>query len=315
MNALLTIAALEVKTLFKERIFFLLLSVFVCMTVVSTFIGWSTLTTTHAIYNASVIFLHQQGVTQIPLNPVSSFPALSSFRNIIVYMFLIGSLMAIVVGNRSFIRERKSGTLQLLLTRPISRSTLLIGKVFGLCFALLSIITVTAIISIATSYILPLKHLDVQDITRLSVFYIYSFFYIFLFSLLGLLSAIIARSESLALFIPVCIWVGISFVMPELVSGQTPTALLNPVTISTVAAQGSFFSISQQILTPISIGWHYTSLGSQLLNATADTQSLFYILQLNKNNIVLLIILLLSTYLLCSMAIEKFNVVSDMVDD
>jgi hypothetical protein len=106
MNALLTIAASEVKTLFKERIFFLLLAVFICMTVASTFIGWSTLTTTHAIYNASVIFLHQQGVTQIPLNPVSSFPALSSFRNIIVYMFLIGSLMAIVDCKEEIIIKR-----------------------------------------------------------------------------------------------------------------------------------------------------------------------------------------------------------------
>lgn len=77
------------------------------MTITSSFIGWATYSTTSAVYQASVVYLHQQGISQIPNNPILSFPALASFRNVIVYMFLIGSLMAIVIGNRSFIRERK----------------------------------------------------------------------------------------------------------------------------------------------------------------------------------------------------------------
>jgi len=315
MNPLLVIAISEVKTLFKERIFFLLLGVFICMTLASSFIGWSTYTTTNAVYRASVVFLHQQGVVQVPINPVLSFPALASFRNIIIYMFLIGSLLSIVVGNRSFIRERKSGALQLLFTRPISRSTLLLGKIIGICFALLSIISLTAIVSIASSYFLPLQHLGTTDIIRLLVFYAYSFFYILLFAFLGLLFAIIAKSESLALFIPVCIWVGISFVMPELVTGQTPTALLNPVTIDNLASQGSFFSLMQQFLTPISVGWHFTALGSQLLNATADTRSALEILQKNINPIIILIIALVSSYMLCFSALQKYDVQSDVVNE
>ncbi len=315
MNPLFVIAISEVKTLFKERIFFLLLGVFIFMTLASSFIGWSTYTTTNAVYHSSVIFLHQHGVAQVPANPVLSFPALASFRNIIIYMFLIGSLMAIVVGNRSFIRERKSGVLQLLFTRPISLSTLLLGKVIGICVALFSIISITAIVSIVSSYFLPLQHLGTSDITRLLVFYGYSFFYILLFAFLGLLFAIVARSESLALFIPVCIWVGISFVMPELVTGQTPTALLNPVTIDQMINQGSFFSLMQQSLTPISLGWHYTSLGSQLLNATADTRSTLEIFQGNINNVIVLIVALVSSYLLMFSALQKYDVQSDVVNE
>lgn len=315
MNPLFVIAISEVKTLFKERIFFLLLGVFICMTLASSFIGWSTYTTTNAVYHASVIFLNQHGVAQVPANPVLSFPALASFRNIIIYMFLIGSLMAIVVGNRSFIRERKSGALQLLFTRPISRSTLLFGKVIGICVALFSIVSLTAIVSIVSSYFLPLQHLGATDVIRLLVFYSYSFFYILFFAFLGLLFAIIAKSESLALFIPVCIWVGISFVMPELVTGQTPTALLNPVTIDSVLSQGNFFSLMQQFLTPISVGWHFTTLGSQLLNVTADTRSALEILQRNLNNIIVLMIALIGSYLLCFSALQKYDVQSDVVNE
>lgn len=315
MYSIYVIATSEVKTLFKERIFFILLGVFIFMTLASSFIGWSTYTTTNAVYGASAIFLHQHGVAQVPANPVLSFPALASFRNIIVYMFLIGSLMAIVVGNRSFMRERKSGVLQLLFTRPVSLSTLLIGKIMGICFILLSIISLTAFVSIVSSYFLPLQHLGTPDIIRLLVFYSYSFFYILLFAFLGLLFAIIAKSESLALFIPVCIWVGISFVMPELVTGQTPTALLNPVTIDQILNQGSFFSLMQHFLTPVSLGWHYTSLGSQLLNATVDTRSTLEILVMNKNNIIVLAIALISSYLLILTALQKYNVQGDALQE
>ncbi len=315
MRSILVIAASEIKTLFKERIFFVLLGVFILMTLASSFIGWSTFTTTNAVYNASVTFLHQQGVAQVPANPVLSIPALASFRNIIVYMFLIGSLMAIVVGHRSFIRERKSGVLQLLFTRPVTSSSLLLGKVIGIGFILFCIVGLTAIVSISSSYFLPLQHLASSDIVRLLAFYLYSFFYLLFFAFLGLLFAIIAKSESLALFIPVCIWVGISFVMPELVSGQTPTALLNPVTIDQVLAQGSFFSLMQQFLTPISVGWHYTSFGSQLLSATADNRSALELLTLNKNSIIVLVLALISSYLLCNFALQKYNVQGDDVNE
>ena len=315
MSPFFVVATSEVKTLFRERILFLLLGVFIFMTLAASFIGWLTFSTTTAVYHTSVIYLHQHGIMHVPGNPILSFSSLASFRNMIVYMFLIGSLMAIVVGNRSFIRERKSGTLQLLFTRPTSLISFLSGKVMGIGFILLGIVVMTAIISIGSSYLLPLPHLNTSEIFRLLVFYGYSFFYIFFFALIGLLFAITARSESLALFIPVCIWVGISFVMPEFVTGQTPIALLNPVTITTTVSQGSFFSRMQQVLTPISLGWHYTLLGGQLLNATADTHTVLDILFAYKSNIVVLAISLIGSFFLCFLALQKFDVLHDVVNE
>ena len=101
------------------------------MTLASSFIGLIATTTTTSIYNASVDFLRQGGANNIPSNPLNALPALTNFRNVIVYIFLIGSLLAIVIGHRSFIRERKSGVLPLLLTRPISPKTFFIGKSAG----------------------------------------------------------------------------------------------------------------------------------------------------------------------------------------
>lgn len=266
MRSVIIIAIQEMRVLFRERVFFLLLGIFIIMTLASSFIGLVATTTTTSIYKASVDFLQQSGASNIPSNPLNVLPALTNFRNIIVYIFLIGSLLAIVIGHRSFIRERKSGVLSILLTRPISPKTLFLGKVLGICSALLSIIIITFAVSVLSSLLFPFQHLVFDDVLRLFIFYALSFFYLLFFAFLGLLFAIKTKSESLALFIPVCIWVGISFVLPELVSGQTPTALLNPVTMDQTAPAGTFFALMQQYLGPISIGWHYTSFSSQLLD-------------------------------------------------
>ena len=309
MNNVITIAIQEIKVLFKERVFFLLLGIFVVMTLSSSFIGLLATSTTTSIYNASVDFLQQGGATNIPTNPLNALPALTNFRNVIVYIFLIGSLLAVVIGHRSFIRERKSGTMSLLLTRPVSPRTLFLGKVLGICLALLSIIGITFAVSVLSSYLLPFKHLIADDILRLLIFYTLSFFYLLFFGFVGLLFAIKTKSESLALFIPVCIWVGISFVLPELVSGQTPTALLNPVTMSQTAPAGTFFALMQQYLGPISIGWHYTSFAGQLLNNSlqVDSMSIGSVMLANISKALTLLVALAICLGLCFYQIAKYT--------
>jgi hypothetical protein len=93
MGIIFTIARLESKVLFRERVFFLLLIIFVLMSLLSSGIGLLATRTTTSIYDASVQFLQQTGVRDIPANPLASLPALTNFRNVIIYMFLVGSLV------------------------------------------------------------------------------------------------------------------------------------------------------------------------------------------------------------------------------
>jgi len=310
MYNIITIALQEIKVLFKERVFFLLLGIFIAMTLASSFIGLIATTTTTSIYNASVDFLRQSGAGNTPSNPLNNLPALTNFRNVIVYIFLIGSLLAVVIGHRSFIRERKTGVLSLLLTRPVSPKTLFLGKVLGICWALLGIISITFAVSVFSSLLLPFQHLVWDDILRLFIFYALSFFYLLFFALLGLLFAIKTKSESLALFIPVCIWVGISFVLPELVSGQTPTALLNPVTMSQTTPAGTFFTLMQQYLGPISIGWHYTSFAGQLLSNSLqiDSAGIGNILWENSSKAITLLLAVAVCLGLCFYLIRSYTI-------
>ncbi len=267
MRTIFTIAHSEIRALFREKTMYAIAGVFLLMSVASSFIGWSTFTTANEVYRASVIYLHANGVSDVPANPLHLVPALTSFDNLIVYIALIGALLAIIIGHRSFMRERRSGILQVLFTRPIQKRSFILGKIVGLSSMLAGIMSITAVISILSSFLLPLAQITTSDIGHLLAFFIVSFLYMLFFALLGLLFSITAKSESLALFIPICIWVGITFVLPELATGLTPTALLNPVTMLQLPVSDGFFQIAQQILFPVSLGWHYTLVSGELLGS------------------------------------------------
>lgn len=316
MESILTIANAEIRALFREKTMYSIIGVFLLMTIASSFIGWSTFTTANAVYRASVVFLHEKGVGVVPENPLQSIPALASFDNLIVYILLIGALLGIIIGHRSFMRERRSGILQVLFTRPVLKRSFVLGKILGLGLVLFSIVSMTAIISIASSFLLPLQHVTVGDIGHAILFFTFSFLYILFFALIGLFFAIVSKSESLALFIPICIWVGITFVLPELATGLTPTALLNPVTILQIPPLTGFFSAAQHILFPVSLGWHYTTISGELLGSSLSTNlPIGEVLKGHWVEITTLLISILILGIISAIALQKFDPRGDYINE
>ena len=136
------------------------------------------------------------------------------------------------------------------------------------------------------------------------------------FALCGLFFSIITKSESLALFIPICIWVGITFVLPELATGLTPTALLNPVTMLQLPILEGFFYLSQQILFPFSLGWHYTIMSGELLgSAFMPNIPILEILTKHVAEIGTLIISIAMLGALSAFALQKFDPRNDYVNE
>ena len=316
MKNTITITIAEIKSLFRERIVYSITIIFILMSMASSFIGWSTFTTANAVYKSSVIFLQGLGVNNIANNPLLKVSILASFDNLIIYISLIGALLAIIIGHHSMMHERKSGILQVLFTRPITKKSVIFGKVLGLGITILSIISITALVSILSSYFLPLVHLNLSGVNHLLVFFFVSFLYMLFFAVIGLYFAINAKSQSLALFIPICIWVGITFILPELATGLTPTALLNPVTLLQLPVLDTFFQTSQKLLTPFSLAWHYYTISGELLGSSF-TDSL-PVLKVLLNNIIQIFTLLGSIFVFLFLSIkslEKFDPKNDFVKE
>lgn len=271
MHSLLLVTYHEVRTLTRERTVLVLFGVFLLLAAASSYIGWQTVHTTSAIYEATVSYTAVHAGQVLPPNPVAQIPTISSYRNLPIYIFLIGSLFAIVIGHRSFIREKKAGVLPLLFTRPLSQRLFVTAKLLGLFLALAIILSFTFGVSWFGTQLLSAQPLDATGTIRLAIFFALSLCYLFFFSVLGLFFAITNKQESVALFTPISLWILLNFALPELATGQTPTALLNPVTLGHTLVESGFFATTQRYLEPISLSTHYTIAASAILSADQVT--------------------------------------------
>jgi ABC-type transport system involved in multi-copper enzyme maturation permease subunit len=303
------IAKNEFKTLFKENTFTVLLIIFILMTIFSTYIGWSAKNTIINVYQETVKEISLKGIKEIPPNPFTGTPDLSILKNMIVYVFLIGSLLALVIGNNAFIRDRRSGVLRIIFSKFISKQSYIFGKIVGIFETLLLVIFISFLLSLFSTVLISGHFLTPIEILKLSGFYAISLIYLLIFSMVGLYFAINSDGESIALLIPVIIWVIITFVMPQITSSLVPTALLNPTNIQAVTPHSNFFHILQMVIRPFSISESYKEISDILLETNSGINAIS-ILQTKFQNAVGLIVMF--SYLGISMfgslyAINKFN--------
>jgi ABC-type transport system involved in multi-copper enzyme maturation permease subunit len=249
----------------RERTVLQLSLLFLFLVLVSAYLGWSATTTVNAIYLKTVELLTSQGAA-IPTNPVLDTSPLALLRNMATYVSLIGALSAIVLGHQMVATDRKSGVMPLLGSRPLSRKVLGSAKVVALTIAVAGLIGTAALINTATFLFLPEFRLDAGGWAKLVEFYAASGLYILAFGLLGLIFAARARSESVALLVPVTIWLTVTFVLPQLTSNINPVAALNPVSALALPPGSSFFNLTGAWLTPISLAEAYRAISATLLD-------------------------------------------------
>src|SRR3979411_273154 len=112
----------------RERLPQIFLALFLAMVAVSSFIGWATNHTVTNVYNKAV----KQSITKAA-NPFTGVSPLYYARNTVIYIVLIGALLAIVLGVQSMLRDRKARVTDLLLSRPLNTPLYLGAKLTGLC--------------------------------------------------------------------------------------------------------------------------------------------------------------------------------------
>ncbi len=256
----------ELRTLAREKVFALLLGIFFAMTLFSVYIGWSTRKTTIAIYNSTATVLQAAGVAQIPPNPILGVSPLMVFSNLVIYILLVGALFSMVIGHRSFIRERKSGVIPRVFVRRVTKNQSVAGKLLGIGAALAAIVAAAFLVSTASTLVIPSLHLSGPEFIRLAGLYGAAFLYLALFAALGFFFAVRMRTESSALFAPIMCWIAAVFVLPELSTGQNPVALLNPITLAQAQPTPSaFFAFARLLIAPFSVGQFFTQSAFHLL--------------------------------------------------
>jgi ABC-2 type transport system permease protein len=243
----------------RERLPQVLLAIFLAMVAVSCFIGWATNHTVTNVYNEAV----RQGITTAQ-NPFTGVSRLFYARNTVIYIVLIGALLAIVLGVQAALRDRKAKVNDLLLSRPVSTPVYLGAKLTGLCLWLLAILAVSAFINWLSISAIISHALSLQDSVRLLLFYAVAWLFLVPFVTLGLLSGLYARRETSALLIPIVIWSVLTFVIPQLGTAEHPVSLLNPVPAQ-IVSHGFFFQVNQTVFGPLSLTEHFKHVSGVIL--------------------------------------------------
>jgi len=259
------VMASALRVSLRDRTALLISGLFMALVLVSAYLGWSATANVHDVY-AKVVEAYALKGEIAPPNPVKNTSPLELLRNMATYVALIGALSGMVLGNKMVAVDRQSGVYPLIASRPIRTIGIAVGKILAIIVAISSLLGFAALINVATFIALPDMSLDADQWSRLAQFYAASNLYVIAFGLLGAVFAATSRSETVALMIPMTIWLTITFIIPQMTANVLPMAALNPLKAMVAAPSGAFFAFTGAVLTPLSLGEAYRALSAILLD-------------------------------------------------
>lgn len=262
MDKITNIVINDVKILTRNKTFILIITLFFLISIVSIYIGELSQYTINQVYDESIKQLIMSN-KPVPPSPFSSTPPLDMMKNMIIYVTVIGSLLAIILGHVVVINDRKSNVMQILFSRPISKKQYLIGKLSSTSIILALALSISMMISIGALYIS--NSLLFSSIFDVLIFYGFSFLYLIGFAYLGIFFGMRENNSTKAVLLPILFWILILFVIPELGSALNPTSSLNPILPDTQILDSPILTTIHNVIFPFSISEQYKNLAANSL--------------------------------------------------
>ncbi|MGA9596830.1 MAG: ABC transporter permease subunit [Acidimicrobiia bacterium] len=263
-----TVARQQLLSLRRQRVFLATLGMFVAMTAAAGILGWSSHNTIVRVYDQAVRLLAAKG-QPAPPNPFLLKPELSLLSNMVIYVPMLGALLALLVGHLSLADDEITGLGRLIFSRRMSRAGYATGKIVAAAVALGVIVLVAMGLSIVSLLVANGALPGLAALGRLGLFYALSWLYLMVFALIGMTAALLSRRRSLGLLSAMGAWLVITFAIPQFTSGVRPTASLNPI-VDPAGTSQRFFQITARAR-PISIAEQYKwASGHILVTAPAE---------------------------------------------
>ncbi len=267
-----TIAEQQSLLLRRQHVTLVGLATMLAVTVMAGILGWSSHHTIVRVFDEAVRLQAAAG-QPAPPNPFLLKPSLSLLSNMVVYIPLIGALLALVVGHLALAEDQGQATGRLLFTRQLTRSQYVLGKILAATRFLALTMAACALVSVAALLVVN-RAVSPSEVGRLTGFYVLSWAYLTLFALIGMFTALLARRRSLALLSAMGVWLVITFVVPQITSGLRPPQSLNPLT-EPVGTSQAFFRFTQRAQSLSIVEQYKTASGTILGTApnpsTAET--------------------------------------------
>ncbi len=213
-QAVRVIARKEITDAFRNRLFMMALVMLLGLSLIAIVLGAITVHNHIVEYEQSVKVLQDLGRTEIP--PMPPLNPIAVSKTFINYLAMVGALLAMILGFTAIDKERKAGTLPLILARPVYRDQLLSGKVLGNAILLAALMIAVGVVTAVAIGIIGGIGLTPDQLIKLGLTMVMSWLYLLIFFLLALLMTLLTRSSHQALLITVIIWLIFAFIFPQI---------------------------------------------------------------------------------------------------
>ncbi|PKQ16967.1 MAG: hypothetical protein CVT67_02135 [Actinobacteria bacterium HGW-Actinobacteria-7] len=271
MSAVWTIARKETRTAVRNSMFVTITVLFLGLSVLSAYIGSTTKHAEMRIYNETVAKLTVQGVTQLPPKP--EIHALTMLGNLTEYVAIVGAILSVMLGYDAITRERESGGLQLILTRPVFRDRLITGKLLGNGLVIAMLLGIVFVFNLALLFLVGHAVPTFGEIARVALFIVAAFAYMMVFLITSMLLSINMKSSASVFLVSLVLWMTSAFVLPQMAQ----TLMANSTVVNSVSGatnqipQDTAVSRAIDLLSPT---WHLRSIGGKLLEVTPGSAAL-----------------------------------------
>jgi ABC-2 type transport system permease protein len=264
MNNALIIARKEFRAAFRNRLFLTITLLFLGLSILSVYIGSTTKRAEVRIFNETIATLQADGVTTLPAAP--EIHTLTILANLIEYVSIVGAILAVILGHNALIEERESGGLKLILSRPVFRDQLLMGKWLGNTAVLVLLMGLVflfnSVLLVVVGGITP----TAAELLHLFVFSMMALAYMLIFLSMAMFLSIRMGSSANVFLVSLLVWVVVSFVLPQMADTQ----MVNSSVVNSIS--GSVNQIPQetavsQFINALSPTWHLRNIGGQLLQS------------------------------------------------
>jgi ABC-type transport system involved in multi-copper enzyme maturation permease subunit len=149
------------------------------------------------------------------LAPPAFFP-LRLMRGFIEHLEIIGAVLGIILGHGAAAGERGRNTLALILTRPVSQTSFVLGKALGGALLIFGGLAIVFLVSIAAILALGRVGLSGEELGKVAIVYASSSCYVMAFFLLGFLLALWMRRLPDAILTAFTVWLVLVLITPQI---------------------------------------------------------------------------------------------------
>ncbi|MEM2929888.1 MAG: ABC transporter permease subunit [Thermoproteota archaeon] len=207
---------------------------------------------------------------------------------------LIAPFLGIAFGYDAVSRERESGTLRVLLSRPVYREDVVNGKIIS-SLAVIGVTLFTTIsLTVSATMFLYGINIDLDDFIRLTLFSIFSLMFAFAYYSISLFLSTLLNKSGHSLIASIALWAFFTIIMP-LISMMVAFMMLGMPSFTSFSPESDYWKkyVELNYMTQIfSINNHYSTLTGPVL-AKASKQDSLDLLKLSSQYPISLVVLIL----------------------